>query len=598
HTFERYSGDFGRKLYLIQNNLYGVDIQPVACQIARLRFFISLMIEQQPTCDPSDNYGIQPLPNLETRFVNANTLLGVGVSAQITMFEKQVTDIQTELAQIRERHFHAQTRQAKLNCTEEFNAAQQQLAQALQESGAESATADKIARWNPFDQNTTADWFDPQWMFGETQGFDIVIGNPPYVRHEHIQEYKPQFKTSYPHTYTSKADLYVYFYEQGMRLLAEGGHLCYITSNKWMRTQYGEKLRAFLKDKDRAQIQQLIDFKGQQIFKATVATNMMLCGKACAQAQHVANFKYGFQLPGPQYSLATMAHQDLSTNTYILQQPHELALKAKIEAAGTPLKDWDLNIYFGIKTGYNPAFIIDTATRATLIQQDPKSAEIIKPLLRGRDICAYHTQWAELWLIATLPSFKLNIDNYPAVKQHLLSFGKEKLEQSGAILGNKSRARKKTKHQWFEFQDSIAYHAEFEKEKLVWKRIGSQLRFSYHNDATYSLDSTCLATGEVGIKYLCAFFNSQVGLYQLQTAPKTGTGDLLISVQALEPIHVPLLNCSEQQPFNDLVDRIIAAKQADPNADTSAQQAAIDRLVYDLYQLTPAEIQIIEQTLA
>ncbi|MGI9345266.1 MAG: Eco57I restriction-modification methylase domain-containing protein [Gammaproteobacteria bacterium] len=596
HTFERYSGDFGRKLYLIQNNLYGVDIQPVACQIARLRFFISLMIEQQPTSDPSDNYGIQPLPNLETRFVNADTLLGVSLAKQRNIFEKQVTDTQAQLAQIRERHFHAQTRQAKRDCTEEFNAAQQQLAKDLQERGAESDAAEKIAHWNPFDQNTAADWFDPQWMFGETQGFDIVIGNPPYVRHELIKQYKPQFETSYPNTYTSKADLYVYFYEQGVQLLADGGHLCYITSNKWMRTQYGGKLRAFLKDG--AQIQQLIDFKGQQIFKATVDTNILLCSTAGAQAQQAANFKYGFQLPGPQHSLQNMALEALGTNAsaYILQQPHEQALKAKIEAAGKQLKNWDIEIRRGVTTGRDKAFVIDTDTRDTLIQQDPKSAEIIKPTLKGEDIQPYHIQWAGQWLIATLPSH-LNIDNYPAIKKHLLAFGKERLEQSGAKLGNKSKPRKKTKHQWFELQDKTEYHYAFEQEKIVYSDIGSDGCFAW-DAGSYYTQNTCYIIANSN-KYLLAVLRSQtIKYYMYLIAASLGKKTLRWTKQYVERLPIPKVSKLAQQPFIDRVDQIIAAKQTDPHADISAQQAAIDQLVYDQYQLTPAEIQIIEQTLA
>ncbi|MGI9256243.1 MAG: Eco57I restriction-modification methylase domain-containing protein, partial [Salinispira sp.] len=465
-TFESYSSDFGRKLLLIQNSIFGVDIQPVACQIAKLRVFISLVIEQEASTNKNENYGIKPLPNLETRFVAANSLLGLDSKIRGKTFDligNVGENIQKELKNIMERHFNAHTRREKLKYIAQFKEKQRALANELKEIGFEKYEADKIAQWNPYDLSSPADWFDAEYMFGEKNGFDIVIGNPPYVRQERITEYKPQFRKIYKNTYTGTADMYVYFYEAGMNLLNSRGHLCYITSNKWMRAKYGEKLRHFLKKK--AHIEQIIDFAGQQIFEATVDTNILLCGKSTVHAS--PHFSYGSHLPAPKRPLYAMLHNDLDATAYILQPPPVLALKRKIEAVGTPLKDWDVNIYYGIKTGYRDAFIIDTATRDKLIAQDPKSAEIIKPILRGRDIKAYEANWAGLWVIATFPALNINIDNYVAVKNHLLTFGKNRLEQSG-MTTNGIKARKKTHNKWFETQDQIAYYPEFEKEKIVY----------------------------------------------------------------------------------------------------------------------------------
>ncbi len=176
-TFEKYSGDFGRKLYLIQNSIFGVDIQPIACQIAKLRFFISLAIEQQPD-SASDNFGIKPLPNLETRFVAADTLLKLKDERMLTSEKAQ--SLERQLLENREQHFHASTRRKKLAYKKKDKSLREELAQALESLGFPADDANKIAQWDPYDQNAKADWFDTEYMFGNRDGFDAVIGNPPY----------------------------------------------------------------------------------------------------------------------------------------------------------------------------------------------------------------------------------------------------------------------------------------------------------------------------------------------------------------------------------------------------------------------------------
>ena len=181
-TFKRYrDSDFGRKLYLIQNSIFGVDIQPVACQIAKLRFFISLAIEQAPEQN-AENFGIKPLPNLETRFIAANTL--IGLKAQGTLTSKTAQDLEQALRDNREQHFHATTRQRKRACKIRDEELRSELATELKRFGMPADDAEKIARWDPYDQNATTDWFDSEWMFGITEGFDVVIGNPPYLKEQ------------------------------------------------------------------------------------------------------------------------------------------------------------------------------------------------------------------------------------------------------------------------------------------------------------------------------------------------------------------------------------------------------------------------------
>ena len=242
-TFKRYrDSDFGRKLYLIQNSIFGIDIQPVACQIAKLRFFISLAIEQEPEQN-AENFGIKPLPNLETRFIAANTL--IGLKAQGTLTSNRARDLEQELRDNRERHFHATTRQRKRACKIRDEELRTKLATELKHFGMPADDAERIARWDPYDQNATADWFDSEWMFGITDGFDVVVGNPPYVRQEKIKHLKSSLKKRYA-CYTGMADLYVYFYERGLQLLNANGIHTFICSNSWLDVNYGAPLQKHL----------------------------------------------------------------------------------------------------------------------------------------------------------------------------------------------------------------------------------------------------------------------------------------------------------------------------------------------------------------
>jgi len=231
----------------------------------------------------------------------------------------------------------------------------------------------------------------------------------------------------------------------------------------------------------------------------------------------------------------------------------------------------------------NEAFIIDTATRDLLVAEDPKSAEILKPILRGRDIKRYGYEWAGLWIIAS--GFDIDVPKkYPSVFRHLKQFEE------------KAKKRDDQGKNWWNLR-SCAYYHEFEKEKVVWKRIGSVLRFGFDIHNMYCQDSTCIMTG-TKLKYLCAFMNSKLGYQMLyDKAPKTGTGDVIVSVQALEPLLVPPITTSNKSivgQIERIVEKILSAKKQNPAADTSQSEREIDRLVYKLYELTEEEIAIVE----
>ena len=245
-AFERNALDYGRKLYLIENCIYGVDIQPIATQIAKLRFFISLIVEQKID-DTRENRGVRPLPNLETKFVAANTLLGVEKPAQMTLRNPEIDNKEKALEEVRRRHFTARTPCTKDRYRQRDAELRAEISRLLKRDGFPSETTEKIARWDPYNQNTSADFFDPEWMFGITKGFDVVIGNPPYVRQEKIKGLKPALKKHYT-CYTGAADLYVYFYERGLQLLSPKGIHTFICSNSWLDVNYGAPLQKYLLD--------------------------------------------------------------------------------------------------------------------------------------------------------------------------------------------------------------------------------------------------------------------------------------------------------------------------------------------------------------
>ena len=632
-TFERYrNSDFGRKLYLIQNSIYGVDIQPIACQIAKLRFFISLSIEQDLDSD-APNLGIKPLPNLETRFVAADTLIGLQEESVSLLLEDTVRSKRKEVATVRERYFLADNRPKKLSCIDAEKRLRRELREILdnerkkwiadqrrdidrsaaqfpraedrkifkeskllelelrqREYDDALANARKVAEWDPYDQNAHAGWFSPEYMFDVSGGFDVVIGNPPYIQ---LQKNGGRARKKYQgagyKTFAPRGDIYQLFYECGCRLLKPcTGTLAYITSNSWLKAEYGRPLRRWFSECHTPL--RLIEM-GKDVFAAIVDTSVLLVREG-GDVDRVPAVDMDRQDGGvfpPPESQWGEARPDGEAPWSILSGA-EWRVLGKMREAGVPLKDWDVRINYGIKTGYNAAFIIDDATRDSLIAEDSRSDEIIKPVLRGRDIRRYRARCAGKWLIATLPSLNIDIDDYPAVKAHLLSFGRERLEQSGKTIEDDKKARKKTSHTWFELQDSIGYHEDFAKEKLFWMDMAPEARFAYFEDVMFCNDKAFILTGSY-LKYLCAILNSSAITWMVtNVALTTGEGLPQWKKFTIENIPIPRVALETQVPFVRLVDEIISAKDSAPFADTTAKEEEIDRLVFELYGLTAAEI--------
>ena len=287
---------------------------------------------------------------------------------------------------------------------------------------------------------------------------------------------------------------------------------------------------------------------------------------------------------------------DFSTSdSWVILSPIEQSIKKKIESVGTPLKDWDINIYRGVLTGCNEAFIIDTAKRDEILancqteDERQRTAELIRPILRGRDIKRYGYEWANLWLIATFPSRHYDIDQYPSVKQYLLSFGIERLEQTGKthiVNGDKVKARKKTNNKWFETQDSISYWEDFFKPKIIYPNMTKYMPFVF-DDKMYLTNQKCFIITGKFVAYLTAFFNSSLFKYCFRDSfPELQGGTRELSKIFFDKIPVYEVSDTQNQQFQDAVEDI----QKEYNRQKAQR---IDSMLFDLYALTTEERKVI-----
>lgn len=583
--------DFARKLYLIENCIYGVDKQPVAIQISKLRFFIALIVDQKTENDNEPNRGIRPLPNLETKFVAADTLVSiekpVGLLVNLDL-ENKIKEKEGQIHTVREKHFRARTPETKEKYRLFDTQYRNELAMLLEEDGFPKDETKKLAGWNPYDQNKSADFFDPMWMFEIEYGFDIVIGNPPYVQMQKnggkLAKELEKFKYK---TFERTGDLYAIFYERGIKILKEGGIETFITSSQWMKAAYGKSLRKYFLSKNPLKLILL----GPGAFEsATVDTNILVIQNKANKKQLTGATITDLQQLNEPANLQLEAMPYVNEETWAISDLSKQAINEAILKKGKPLKDWKIRIYRGVTTGYNEAFIIDDVKRKELIKSDSKLKNIIKPILKGREIDKYLTIWEGEHIVFIPWHFPLHDNSsiqgassvaekkfakeyhslYQYLKSHKKGLSERNIDETGV------------RYEWYALQRCAAtYKEEFLKEKIIWKRIGSKLRFSFYEDEIFTLDSTCIATGEK-VKYLTCLLNSRLCNYQLlENAPKTGMGDLIISVQALEPLLVYYPNEKEEVIFNQLLDFILFQKKI--GNDYYEIENVINGCVYDLY---------------
>ena len=427
-------------------------------------------------------------------------------------------------------------------------------------------------------------WFAE--VFAAHDGFDIVIANPPYIQ---LQKDEGKLANRYQgvgyKTFVRTGDVYQLFYERGCQLLTPGrGMLAYITSNSWLKTEYGRRLRRYFAEGYTPL--RLLDL-GKDTFESAIVDTCVLMLREGGAAETFAAVNMD--------SLATKdipPREELWGGTtpngaapWSILSRSEQRVVEKMRATGTPLGEWDVKINVGIKTGYNPAFIIDDETRRVLVDTDPRSSEVLTPILRGRDVQSYRAQWAGWWLIDTHNGYghvpAVNIDDYPAVKSYLYGFYSQ-------LVKRKDNVRTPYNLR------NCAYYEEFSKRKLFWRRVTSEGKFAYVEENMQCINAVIMLSGKP-LKYLCGVLNAKlISWFMQRSLPTSGTGTFHWEKVHVERLPIPIISAVDQRPFIQLVDGILKAKASDPNADTGAQEVEIDRLVYELYGLTDEEIAVVK----
>ncbi len=583
--------DYARKLYLIENCIFGVDIQPIAVQIAKLRCFISLVVDQKVN-DVRDNRGILPLPNLETKFVAANTLYPL--PQEQFLKPPEVYQQEKELERIRHQHFKTRNFRQKRKLRQQDAQTRRDIALLLKESGFDAQTADKMANFDPYNQNARAPFFDADWMFGLSEGFDIVIGNPPYIRQEKFKGEKDQLKPIYDDVYTGTADLFVYFFRRGLTLLRPNGVLCYICSNKYFRSGYGEKLRAYLGNQTRIRL--LIDFGDAPVFTAIAYPSILLTQKARPngdamrvlswdQKDDIDDFREVFESKG-----FAMPQASLKPDGWRVESETVLALLDKLRKAGTPLGEYiHGRFYRGILTGFNEAFVIDREQRDKLIQDDPKSADILEPFLRGRDVKRWKAEFGEQYLIKIESSENkthpwsgkkaeeaeaLFEETYPAIH----AFMQEHREQ---LINRYDQG------QYYWELRSCAYWKEFEQPKIILGRFMNRATFAYDTQGFFNNDALYIITG--ANQYVVAVLNSAAAWWFLKhICTDLQNGYIQAFRENLFEIPIPNASPETQSLITRLVDYLLFLSAQPLNSSKDALlvpffEQLIDALVFELY---------------
>jgi len=567
------------KRQAIQDCLYGVDIDPGAVEIAKLRLWLSLVVDEE------EREAIQPLPNLNYRIVRGNALLRV----EKTLFNHGLFD---KLEKIKSLYFD-ETRPSK-----------------KQEYRNQIGTL--IGRITSGRKEFDFEVYFSE-VFHEKKGFDVVIANPPYVQLQKMRNTpeRDAYQQQKYKAYTNTGDIYCLFYERGIQIARKNGVLCYISSNKWMRAGYGKNVRSVFLEYNPLL---LIDL-GSNVFEtATVDTNILLLQNAsnqrCLRALTLTQRDGSDIADKVDQEAVTLSHVD--SGPWFIGSAAEITIKAKIERMGKPLKQWDdINIYMGIKTGCNEAFLIDSEKRQEILNRCRTQGErqrtkaLIKPILRGRDIKRYAYRWAELWVIAT--GYDLDITKrYPAVYQYLKTIGEQIESRQSQVKGKGLFNRDDQGVHWWNLR-SCDYYPEFENTKVVWCDIATSPSFCllpgglYCNNTVYFLSTAD--------KYILGVLNSKLNHYALlQVASDLGQEGIRFFKQFVQQLHIPPAT-SHNQPIvkeiESLVDTILSLTQSADYLQPHAKQAQvrdyekqIDQLVYQLYDLTDEEIAIVERASA
>jgi hypothetical protein len=573
------------KKRILLNNIFGVDIDPQAVEVTKLSLLLKVL-EGENSQTLESQYRLfheRALPDLANNIKCGNSLIGPD-------FFENLDVIPPPQSFSRRRH------------------------------GDERNLDHLRQKINPFDwQKEFPQVFSRKNLEAQRRsavggpkadGFDAVIGNPPYVRQETIGEFKQYFQRHYK-VYHGVADLYSYFIERGVSLLKEGGYFAYIVSNKWLRTNYAEPLRRWLKNHC---IEQIIDFGDLPVFQSATTYPCILVISKNAPSKYFTvtqvkslDFQDLSEYIGKNNYPVTQA--TLSDTGWSLTDESTQRLLQKLTERGVPLEKYvDGKIYRGILTGLNEAFVINPETRDLLIKKDPKSSEIIKPFLLGRDIKRYQSPKSTCYLIFSRRG--IDITQYPAIKEHLALFKQGLMPKPKDWKGSEWKGRKPGSYLWFEIQDTIDYHAEFNKPKIIYPNICKRPEFTFDDKGIFT-NQKCFII-HVNDKYLLGILNSSLTYFLFrETLPKL-RGDFY------EPSYIyfskfPIYKINSSNPDEktkhdkmvklveqmlDLHKKLSAAKIPDEKTRIQRQitttDSQIDKLVYKLYNLTDEEIKIVE----
>ena len=621
---------FHEKQNVIENCLFGVDINANSVNICRLRLWIELLKNAYYTSDGE----LQTLPNIDINIKFGNSLISrfdLQDSLKLVFKNKEIVyNIEDYKIAVNE-YKQTNSKQKKKEVLDIINIIKSNFKTTLDTKIKEKVSkavgeyenekqrlenlelfgekiiksekdnlknlkikAEKVTREKEEILNNVIYQDAFEWRFefpevldngGNYIGFDVIIGNPPYIQLQKMGKASDALQQLNYYTFARTGDIYSLFYELGNNLLRDKGSLIFITSNKWMRAAYGESLRKYFIDYTDPLI--LIDFGGIQIFdSATVDTNILMFAKNKNRQQTKACIVKEKVLNNLSIYFEQHAHQTnfKSNESWVVLSPIETQIKEKIETIGTPLKDWDIKINYGIKTGYNEAFIITEEKRKELIEQDPKSAEIIRPILRGRDIKRYEYDFADLWLINTHNGIKekgimpINIEDYPVIKKYLNQFYSqlEKRADKGDTLYNLR---------------NCAYMEDFSNQKIMYPNMTKFLPFYLDNQGFVQNDKSFMITGK-NIAYLTAFLNSSLFKYCfLDNFPELQGGTRELRKIFFDKISVLQVSESINLEFEELVLKVQMFKSK--QFTTKEIEIKIDEKIFDLYSLNTDERKVI-----
>jgi hypothetical protein len=572
--FSHKNFDYIRKLGIIRENIFGIDIQPIATEISRLRCFLTMVVDERVD-DSLENRGIEPLPNLDFKFVTANSLIGlpdIDGAGQTEMFDdREKIDA---LKEIRNQYFNASGIEREQLKTQFIITQKKLVDQLIKEHGyiglAKAELTQKLSGWEPF-SNIASSWFDPKWMFGVDEGFDIVMGNPPYISIANLpKRYSSDLNAQKYETFSKGADIYCLFYESGIKHLRHNGVLSYISSNRFCFTNYGVGLRKYLSKNN---ILELINFNEINVFEsANVGSIVTVIQNSSPDENPILIL----EAKGEEPIIRIQTEKKYSSKEYYKETRWSFGedcshqLKKKIESKGTPfIKRKGVSINRGITTGLNAVFIIQEKLRNELIKADPKSKEILLPVLKGANIKRYFITTPKQYLIYAYTG--IQIEKYPAIFNYLKRYKNELAEVYEAKNGQKK---------WYELRN-CSYYDKFLEKKLVWTRLSNINAFSISKAGEFAVDSSSFAVSN-DIEYLAAILNSKVVFFYFKLGSVIwGKDGIKWFGEHFDNIPIPNISKLEQLPFETVVNYVISIKIN--LKDPFFFESLIDAMVYELF---------------